>query len=1048
MLSRLVGFSLHNRFVVLALATVLFGFGVYTASRSPLDVFPEFASPQVTVETEAPGLSAEEVESLVTLRLELAINGTPGLKTLKSVSMPGVSSITAYFQDKTDVYRDRQLVAERIATVNRDLPANVVPPEIAPLTSASSTIEVIGLTSNGPFDPIVTRSFADWTLTPRILAVPGIAKVVTYGGRIAQYQVIVDPNALRNYNLALGDVETATAKSTTIGPSGTVETNGQRFPIRTFAQARGPDDLENAVVAWREATPLLISQVASVRVGPEFPIGDALLNGQPAVVLVIARQPEGNTLDITRALDAALEELSHHLPPGLVLHPGLFRQASFIERAIKNLRTTLLIGALLVAVVLIAFLLDFRTALISLIALPLSLLTALVVLRALGATVNTMTLGGLAIALGEVVDDSIIDVENIHRRLHLNRALANPRPARDVIFDASLEVRSAVVYATFLVALVFLPVFFLSGIAGKLFSPLAEAYVLSTLASLGVALLVTPAAASVLLVRGHRARPDGGLVKFLKARYEATLYHLVERPALLAVGGAGLFVLTAAGVPFLSGEFIPAFQESGFIVHMVGLPGTALADSVRVGKDVTGRLLRIPGVISASQRAGRAELADEVSGPESSEFDVRLSSTVTDINAKVGQIRRSLGQVPGFSFAVSQFLTERIEEVAGGEAAPVAVVVRGPDLDKLRELGAEIGRTMASISGARDVRVEPQTRIPQILIRFDRARAAQLGAKIADLQSAVTTAFQGTQVAEVFLGQQIVPVIVKFPDESRQNLDEIRALPLRAGSGIVPLQSLATIGIADLPNEISRQDGSRRILVTCNTRGNVTGYTQRLKTALDRLALAAGYSLEVSGDYQEQQRSLHELLLVGMVAMIGIFLLLFSDFRSARLATLVLVNLPLALIGALAAAFVFRITLSLGALVGFVTLFGITARNAIMLISHYRHLEHEEGMSFGPALVIQGSLDRLTPILMTALVTALALVPLVVSGTRAGQEIEHPMAVIIVGGLVSSTILNLLVMPAFYLRWGKPGGPVNDPSAPSPPPPERGCSSPPGPAVA
>ncbi|HKB69983.1 MAG TPA: efflux RND transporter permease subunit, partial [Thermoanaerobaculia bacterium] len=458
--------------MVVVLAIVLFGFGIYTATHSPLDVFPEFASPQVTVETEAPGLSAEEVESLVTLRLELAINGIPGLKTLKSISMPGVSSITAFFQDRTDVYRARQLVAERIATVNRDLPSSVVPPEIAPLTSASSTIEIIGLTSTGPFDPLAARTFADWTLAPRILAVPGIAKVVTYGGRVAQYQVVVDPNSLRNYDLGLADVETAAAKATTIGPSGTVEIHGQRFPIRALAQARGPDDIGNAIVSWRDSTPLLLSQVASVRVGPEFPIGDALLNGQPAVVMVIARQPEGNTLEVTRALDRALDDLSRHLPPGLALHPSLFRQASFIERAIGNLRTTLLVGAILVAVVLIAFLRDFRAALISLIALPLSLLTALVALRALGATVNTMTLGGLAIALGEVVDDSIIDVENIHRRLRLNRSLENPRPAHDVIFDASLEVRSAVVYATFLVALVFLPVFFLSGVAGKLFSPL------------------------------------------------------------------------------------------------------------------------------------------------------------------------------------------------------------------------------------------------------------------------------------------------------------------------------------------------------------------------------------------------------------------------------------------------------------------------------------------------------------------------------------------------------------------------------------------------
>jgi CzcA family heavy metal efflux pump len=1018
MLARLVGFSLSHRLVVLMLAGLLLGFGIYTASRSPLDVFPEFAPPQVTVETEAPGLSTEEVESLVTLRLELAINGTPGLKTLKSISAPGVSSITAIFGDETDVYRDRQLVAERIATVSRDLPASVVRPEIVPLTSASSTIEVIGLTAAPTFDPLAVRSFADWTLKPRILAVPGISKVVTYGGRVAQYQVVVNPNSLQNYNLSLDEIENAAARATALGPAGTVESNGQRFPIRALAQARSPDDLKSAVVAWRDATPLLLSQVAEVRLGPEFPIGDASLDGRPAVILLVARQPGVNTLSVTAALDAALDEMARRLPPGLTLHQNLFRQATFIQRAIKNLRVALVVGAAFVALVLILFLTDLRTALISLIAIPLSLLTAVLILRALGATVNTMILAGLAIALGEVVDDSIIDVENIHRRLRLNGIEQTPRPTRDVIFGASLEVRSSVVYATFLVALVFLPVFFLSGVAGKIFSPLAEAYVLSTLASLAVALLITPAAASLLLTGERHLRPESRLVAFLKRRYAAALPSLLKRPVLLAVsGGAGL-LLTLAGLPFLGGEFLPSFQEPGFIVHMVGIPGTGLDDSLRAGAEVASRLRKISGVVSAAQRAGRAELADEVSGPESSEIDVCLSSSVSDVGGTIQQIRKALAGVPGFSFAVSQFLRERIEEVAGGEAAQVAVVVRGPDLDKLRELGADVGQTMRSLRGARDVSVEPQTRIPQIVIRFDRARAAQLGAKMADLQSAVTAAFEGTQVAEVFEGQRIVPVVVKFPEASRRDPEAIRSLPIRTASGVVPLQSLAAVDVQDLPNEINRQDGSRRLVVTCGAAGSVNGFTRRLKTQLDRLALSPGYSIDIGGDYQSQQRSLRELLLVGLAAMIGIFLLLFSDFRSARLAALVLVNLPLALIGALAAALLFRITISLGALVGLVTLFGITARNAIMLLSHYRHLREKENVEFGPALVIQGSVDRLTPILMTALVTALALLPLVVSGSRAGQEIEHPMAVIIVGGLFSSTVLNLLLMPAFYLRWG------------------------------
>lgn len=1019
MLGRLVGFSLRNRFVVLVLAAVLLGAGIFVASHSPMDVFPEFAPPQVTVETEAPGLSSEEVESLVTLRLELAIGGTPGIKTLRSTSMPGVSSITAIFRDDTDVYRDRQLVAERIATVSRELPDSVVPPEIVPLTSASSTVEVIGLTGKSAFDPIAARTFADWTLKPRILSVPGISKVVTYGGRVAQDQVIVHPNALRDYNLSLADVENAARGATAIGPAGEIESNGQRLPVRSMAQARNPADLAGSIVAFRDSTPLLLSQVADVRVGPEFPIGDATLDGAPAVVMLIARQPGVNTLQVTAELESALDAAARNLPAGLVLHRSLFRQASFIERAIGNLRVALWIGAGLVTAVLLLFLLDFRTAVISLIAIPLSLLTALVVLRLFGATVNVMTLGGLAIALGEVVDDSIIDVENIHRRLQL-AGNAPDRASRDaVIFDASLEVRSAVVYATFLVALVFVPVFFLSGVAGKIFSPLAAAYVLSTLASLGVALLVTPAACSLLLGRNASWKTEGRLVAFLKRRYAAMLPRSLAHPRLAAFAAVGLFLLAAGGALLLAGEFLPAFQEHDFIVHMDGLPGTSLSASIAAGKAVEQRLLKIPGIVSAAQRAGRAELADEVAGPESSEIDVRLSPDVRDIGAKVDEIHQALADFPGFTFFVNQFLTERIEEVAGGEAAPVAVSIFGTDLGRLHDLGVAVGGLLGSMPEARDVRVEPLTKIPQIVISFDRARAAQLGAKMTDLQDAVTAAFDGVRVAEIFEGQRVVPVVVKVPETSRADLSAIRDLPIRVASGVVPLESLARVDVQDLPNQITRQNGSRRIVVTASATGSVSRFTRLFEARLRDLALPAGYSTEISGDYENEQRSLRELLLLGLVSMIGIFLLLYSDFRSGRLATLVMVNLPLALIGGVAAALLFRVTLSLGAIVGFVTLFGITARNAIMLLSHYRHLEEKEGMSFGRDLVVRGSLDRLTPILMTALVTGLALLPLAVSGTRAGQEIEHPMAVVIVGGLVSSTALNLLLMPAFYLRWGR-----------------------------
>ena len=1023
MLHSLVGFSLRNRFVVLALAGLLLAGGVYVVADSPLDVFPEFAPPQVTVETEAPGLSAEEVEALVTARLELAVNGSPGLERLRSISLPGVSSLTAVFRDGTDIYRDRQLVAERIAAVSRDLPASVVPPEIAPLTSASSTIEIVALAPAGAaaFDPLAARTFADWTLKPRILSVPGVAKVVIYGGDIAEDQIVVDPSALRDFGLTLREIEDAARAATALGPAGAVEAHGQRLPIRALAQATRPEDLGDAVVAYRDGRPLLLSQVAKIDVGPQFPIGDATLGETPAVVLLIARQPDVNTLRVTDELDATLDDLAHHLPPGLRLQRNLFRQASFIEVALRNLSRALALGGILVAIVLFAFLLDLRAAAISLAAIPLSLLAALLVLRACGATVNTMVLGGLAIALGEVVDDSIIDVENVLRRLRENHALPNPRPAHPVILDACLEVRSAVVYATFLVALVFLPVFFLSGVAGKIFSPLAQAYVLATLASLAVALLVTPAASSLLLTGRAAERGEGPLARWLKRRYAAILPRSLRHPGLLLSGGVLVALAAGATLPWLTSEFFPVFQEPDFIVHMTGLPGTSLAETVAAGKRVAREMLGLPGVLAVDQRTGRAELADEVSGPESSEIDVSLAPG-TDTVETTRRIRERLASFPGFVFGVSQFFSERLEETAGGEPAPISVIVSGPDLDTLRALGAQVEATMRSLPDAVDVRVEPQIRVPQIDIVFDRTLAARVGASLRDLQSSVTTAFQGSRVAEVFEGQRVIPVVVKFPDRSRADLAAIRALPIRAPGGVVPLGTVARVEVHDAPNLISREGGVRRLLVSCASQASVSRLSRALRERLGALPLPPGYTLRFSGDYENALRSLRELLLVGAASMLGILLLLYTDFRSLRLAALVLANLPLALVGGVAAAFVFRITLSLGAVVGFVTLFGITARNAIMLVAHYRHLEEVESMPFGPELVVRGAIDRVLPILMTALVTALALVPLIAGGARTGQEIEHPMAVIIAGGLASSTALTLLLLPSFYLRWGRPGG--------------------------
>ncbi len=1024
MIRSVVGFSVRFRGVLIALALGTVAYGLSVLSRARLDIYPEFAPPQVVVQTEAPGLTPEQVEALVTLPIESALLGSENLEVLRSESVPGLSVLTAVFEDRTDLLQARQRVAERLAEVASSMPAGVRAPAMAPLTSATSTMLVLGLTSTKR-TPMELRTFADWTLRPRLLAVPGVAKVNSFGGEVRRLEVRVLPERLLALGLGLADVTQAARDATGVRGAGFVENENQRIPLQSEGQAFTAAALGEALVAWRGGIPLRLSDVAEVAEAPAPRIGGATIQGEPGVVVVVSSQYSANTLEVTRAIEEALGEMGPKLSAeGIDLQPRLFRPASFIETAIRNVNGALLLGGALVAAVLLLFLFDLRTALISLTAIPLSLLVAILVLHCAGATLNTLTLGGLAIAIGEVVDDAIVDVENIHRRLRENRSSPAPRPPLQVVLDASLEVRGAVVYATFVVALVFLPILSMSGVQGRLFAPLGYAYLLAVLASLAVALTVTPALCAAALARGGRVRAEPPLARILRPAYRRLLERVSRRPGLVLAGVGALCAAAAATLPAFGGSFLPAFREGHLIVHMAAAPGTSLEESLRIGRRVSLELLRVPGVRSVSQFAGRSELADDTWGPHSSELNVDLDPSAEGERAE-GSLRRVLAAYPGLSTSVEPFLTERIQETISGEDAAVAVKIFGEDLAVLDSRAEEVARVLAKVPGAVDVQVAAPPGAPRMVVRLRRDRLVALGFRAVEVLEAIQTSGQGTAVAQVFEGNRVIDVAVTLHPTSRRDPEGIGALPLRGDSGgVVPLRELAEIQL-DTGRYLVAHEGGRRLqTVTCNVEGrDVRSFVQEARRRVEGVVSpASGAQAVFTGSAQAREQATSELLLYGALAGGGIVLLLSIAYRNARNLALVLANLPFALVGGVLAAFFTGRELSIGSLVGFVTLLGITTRNSILLVSHYEHLVVEEGMAWGPEAALRGASERLAPILMTALATALGLLPIALHSGRPGQEIEGPMAVVILGGLASSTALNLLVLPSLALRIGRFGG--------------------------
>ncbi len=1033
MISALIRFSVRHPVLVVALALALMAWGVNRLFSASLDVFPEFSPTQVVIQTEAPGLSAAWVEALVSQPIEQAIAGLDGLQALRSQSIPGLSVVTVFFTDGTDIHRHRQAVAERLAQASSRLPPGITP-ALTPLTSSASTVLAVGVTSKS-LDGTALRGVVERTLRPTLLAAPGVADVNVFGGQLPQWQIRLDPARLARHGVTIAELEAAARQATGLRAAGFVEGPNQRIALGLEPSGDGAEALAQALLRPPRSTqerPLLLSDVADVVAGGAPAISGVLVDGAPGVFLMVQGQLGANTRDTTRALDAALARVEPALAgQGATLHRDLFRPAGFIETAVRNVQRDVMVGALLVVAVLFAFLYNVRTALVTIVAIPLSLLAAVLVLQGFGVGLNIMVLGGLAIALGEVVDDAIIDCENIYRRLRENRAQAQPRPAAQVVCDASLEVRASVVYATFIVALVFVPLLTLSGVAGKLFAPLGWAYISAILASLAVALTVTPALSLLLLARSRLPAGDPPFIAWLKPRYRALLL-AVERRASAVLSVAALGMALAIGMlPLFRGEFIPPLKEGHYIVHMAAVPGTSMNESLRLGERVTRELLAIEGVKSVAQWVGRAENGADTFGPHYSEIEVELGQVPGEAQRRIlGEIRRRLGgdgkDSPGFAglqFGVNTFLTERIGETVSGVPAEVVVNLYGERLDALDADARQVAGLLLASPGAREVQVLAPPGAPELSIRLRPEALARHGLAAAEVMEAVQAAYGGVTVGQVWRDGVATPLVLVLPPALREDPRQVGALPVgRALGRPLPLAEVADLELVQGRSKILR-DGARRVqTVTANLqRGHdPETFVARLEQRLRQdLPLSPGVHAEVIGAAQAQATARAELIQVALLAMVGVAALLLLAFGSARQLAIVFVNLPFALVGGVAAVLATGGVLSIGTVVGFVTLFGITLRNSIMMVSHYQHLVTDEGRAWGLETAVQGALERLPSILMTALVTGLALAPLALGSGEPGREIEGPMATIIVGGLLSSTLLNLLVLPTVLLRFGR-----------------------------
>lgn len=1022
MFNRLIAFSLHNRALVLAAAAMVLALGAWSGARLPVDVFPDLDRPTVTLLTEAGGLSPEEVELLVTRPLETSMAGAPGVERVRSQSAVGLSVTWVEFGWSVDIYRARQQVAERIVQAQELLPAGVVP-TMGPVSSIMGEILLVGLVSpDGSVSGPALRTLADRTVRTRLVAIPGVSSVVTIGGGVEQLQVNVHPDRLANRGLTLDQVRVAAkgAQGNTTG--GFLDHQGQEYGVRNLARTTDPAAIGESVVATHDGVPIALSDVADVERGIAPMRGDAGVNGHPAVILSVQKQPGSDTIRLSHAVEGALAELHAGLPAGVEV-VTLFRQASFIEASIHNVEEALRDGAVLVAIVLALFLLNVRTTAITLTAIPLSLVVSLLSLSAMGLSVNTMTLGGLAIAIGELVDDAIVDVENVYRRLRENRAEAHPQPVHQVILAASVEVRSSIVVSTMLVILVFLPLFAMSGMEGRLFAPLGVAYITSILASMAVSLTVTPVLCAYLLptLAGKVGRQDGWVVRALKGLDQRVLAWALPRPGLVIGATAALVALAGASVPLLGTSFLPPFNEGTATINLLAAPGTNLAESDRLGTLAEAQLLSIPEVKSTGRRTGRAEMDEHAEGVHYTEIDVDFQDGGRPRAQVLADARAKLALLPGVVTNIGQPIGHRLDHLLSGVRAQIAVKLFGTDLGVLRQTASDLEATLAPIPGLVDLHVERQVLIPQVQVSINREACARFGVAPGKLAQDLEVALAGERVAQVLDGPQSLDLVVRYAAAYRDDLDRLPSTPITLDDGrTLTLGQLADISPGTGPNQVLREDGQRRIAISANTAGRDIGSVAAdIQAALADVTLPSGYYVALGGQFQSQQEATRTIALLSLLSLAGMYTVLFGHFQSHALTLQVLLNIPLALVGSAAAIWISGAALSVATLVGFITLCGIASRNTILMISHYIHLVREEGEVFGAPMVLRGSLERLVPVAMTALCAGIGLVPLALAGGQPGKEILTPVAQVILGGLFSSTLLDMIVTPTVFLRFGR-----------------------------
>ncbi len=1023
MLANLIRFSIRFYGIIIALALLILCYGSYRFANAGLDVFPEFSPKQIIIQTESPGFSAEQVEILVSQKIESSLSGLLGLNTLRSESIQGLSIVTAIFDEHSDIYRNRQLVTERLSSLSTQLPEGVHTPVPVPLTSSSATVLTIGLNSEHK-NLMQLRDLVDTLLVPRLLAVHGVADVNIFGGDIRQVQIQFDPITLQKFNLSINEIIEAATQTGKIQGGGFIENSNQRFTLQVTGLASTPEQLRQSIIKYSDNNTLLLGDIADIQYAPEPAIGAAQIMGQSGIVMMVIGQFDANTLTVSNAVEQALTEFEPLFAEQQInFYNHLFRPADYIQNSVSNLSSHLLLGGLFVVLILYFFLYNLRTAFISAVAIPVSLISAAAVLLEFGVNLNIMVLGGLAIALGEVVDDAIIDTENIFRRLRENRALAKPLATQQVVYDASIEVRSSVVYASFIVALVFVPLLTLEGVAGRLFAPLGYSYILAILMSLIVALTLTPALCFVLLSNNIQFNTTPPLIRFLNPLYTRLLNAIATHFKLIALISLIISVFMLSQFFTLGNKFLPELREGHYIVHTTSIPGTSLQESIRQGKQITALLQEIPQIESVSQWAGRAERGADTYGSHYSEFEVRLKPlSGAEQQAVLEQLREILADFPGLLFEANTFLTERIDETISGYTSPVVVNIYGHDLNQLDKKAHEVAALMQEISGAADIQLRSPPGTPLIQIHLNQEKLKFWGIQAQQILQTVQAAYDGQVVGKHLQGNRSYNIAVVLKPEWRQQPDLIDQLPIRTLSGkLITLGEVTDIKHNEGRYNILHQNAQRRQSITCNVAGrDISSFMRELKEKVSQnISFEDNTYPEYTGAAIEQAQAKQNLILHSLLASIGVLIFIYIAINNLRHVAITLVNIPFSLIGGIAAVILMDATLSVGSIIGFITLFGITVRNSIMLLSHYQHLIEDEGLEWNLETMLKGAQERLPSILMTALVTALAMSPIAFNSDNPGLEIMGPMAAIIIGGLASSTLLNLLLLPLMLLRYGK-----------------------------